>query len=65
MTNLKVLFDKIKHLSKSLDPNIEYVVYPTETQMYSERKTFTADLRNIEQPAIHFKSPGKSREQSV
>lgn len=27
MTNLKVLFDKIKHLSKSLDPNIEYVVY--------------------------------------
>ena len=27
MTNLKVLFDKIKNLSKSLDPNIEYVVY--------------------------------------
>ena len=27
MTNLKVLFDKIKQLSKSLDPNIEYVVY--------------------------------------
>ena len=27
MTNLKVLFDKIKHLSQSLDPNIEYVVY--------------------------------------
>lgn len=27
MTNLKVLFGKIKHLSQSLDPNIEYVVY--------------------------------------
>lgn len=27
MTNLKVLFDKIKQLSQSLDPNIEYVVY--------------------------------------
>lgn len=27
MTNLKVLFGKIKHLSKSLDPNIEFVVY--------------------------------------
>ena len=27
MTNLKVLFGKIKQLSKSLDPNIEYVVY--------------------------------------
>ena len=27
MTNLKVLFDKIKHLSHAIDPNIEYVVY--------------------------------------
>ena len=27
MTNLKLLFGKIKQLSKSLDPNIEYVVY--------------------------------------
>lgn len=27
MTNLKVLFDKIKRLSQALDPNIEYVVY--------------------------------------
>ena len=27
MTNLKVLFDKIKRLSQELDPNIEYVVY--------------------------------------
>ena len=27
MTNLKVLFDKIKRLSHALDPNIEYVVY--------------------------------------
>lgn len=27
MTNLKVLFGKIKQLSQSLDPNIEYVVY--------------------------------------
>lgn len=27
MTNLKLLFGKIKQLSKSLDPNIEFVVY--------------------------------------
>lgn len=27
MTNLKVLFDKIKQLSQSLDPNIKFVVY--------------------------------------
>lgn len=27
MTNLKVLFGKIKQLSQSIDPNIEFVVY--------------------------------------
>ena len=37
MTNLKVLFDKIKQLSQYIDPNIKFVVYGDVYELKMEK----------------------------